>query len=460
MRGGSEPGGGARRPRLIGSGLLWIFTAALALRLVVALAWAPSPVADAADYDRLARGLVEGRGYVSPSGQPTAWRPPLYPGFVAAVYAVAGEHPEAVRVAQAVVGAASAALVYVLAFGLLGSGPAWLAGGLAAVDLASVFSVSRLLSEALFTFLLVLSVALVVRALGTSGRRSRAWALGGGLALGLGALTRGALVLYPVALVPVWLLARRGSGRALLAVVFGFVLAISPWTIRNERALHAFVPVATQGGLTLWAGNHPLHGWIFGMIPDDSTTRAAARLPEPAASSALVRATARDLVAHPGRIPRLEALKAAFFWAPLDWEILPWYGAFNPTYAFELLWSAVLVAMMLRAAGRRDAPDSLGTAGERPTGKGPLASFADAWPLWLPVAYFFALALVFYGSPRFRLPVEPLLAVSAAAGLARLARTRGRATAVRWAVVSAAALLLVTVAAGPLKAAVRGLLGA
>ena len=51
-------------------------------------------------------------------------------------------------------------------------GPALVAGGLATVDLASVFAVSRLLSETLFAFLLVLSVALVLRAL-KQGRISR-----------------------------------------------------------------------------------------------------------------------------------------------------------------------------------------------------------------------------------------------------------------------------------------------
>lgn len=450
------------------AGILRIFLAALLVRLVVALVWAPPAVADAADYDRLARGLVEGQGYVSPSGRPTAWRPPLYPGFVAGVYAVAGEHPAAVRIAQAVVGAGTAALVYLLALWMLGPGPALLAGALSAIDLASVFSVSRLLSEALFTFLLVLSVALVMRARRGSGRAARAWGLGAGVVIGLGALTKGVLLLYPVALVPAWLLGRKGSWRTLVAILAGFVLTLSPWTVRNERALGAFVPVATQGGLTLYAGNHPSHGWVFGTLPDDSTTRAAARLSEPEASSALVRATARDLAAHPGRLPRLAALKAVFFWVPLDWEILPWYGAFNPTYAFELFWSAALVWMLFAGRGAgKDEPAGPEPAGGDPgsparspsAGGGVADTLRAAWPLWLPVAYLFAMALVFYGSPRFRLPIEPLLAVGAAAALARLARARGRGPAVRWAVVTAACALALTVAAGPLKAAARGLLG-
>ncbi len=422
------------------AGLFWIFALALLVRLAVASSWAPGLGGDAADYDRLARDLVEGRGYVTPSGRPTAWRPPGYPGFVAAVYAVAGEHPEAVRVAQAVLGAATAGLVYLLASWFLGPGPALLAGTLATVDLAPLFAISRLLSETLFTFFLLLSVWLVVQALESSGRAARAWAFGAGIVLGLGALTRGVLLLYPLALIPAWLWSRRGSWRTLLAVVAGFVLTLTPWTVRNERALHAFVPVATQGGLTLWAGNHPVDGWIFGLVPEDSTTRAAARLPEPEASRYLVGATARDLASNPVDLPRLIGLKTAFFWVPLDWETLPWYGAFNPTYAFELIWSVLLVWLLFREHDAR-------------------TRVRDAWPLWLPVAYLFVLALLFYGSPRLRLPIEPLLTLGAAAGLARLGRVRGVGAAMRWALATVMTVLLFMVAAGPVKEAARRLLG-
>ena len=56
--------------------------AALAVRLPPALA-APAPTSDAADYLRLAEGLRQGRGLVSIAGQPTAFRPPLYPLLLA-----------------------------------------------------------------------------------------------------------------------------------------------------------------------------------------------------------------------------------------------------------------------------------------------------------------------------------------------------------------------------------------
>jgi len=59
---------------------------ALAIRLLLLVVWTPPIVADSADYDRLARSLAEGRGYTNTRGEPTSWRPPLYPAFVAAIY--------------------------------------------------------------------------------------------------------------------------------------------------------------------------------------------------------------------------------------------------------------------------------------------------------------------------------------------------------------------------------------
>src|SRR5262249_21721418 len=36
-----------------------------------------------------------------------------------------------------------------------------------------------------------------------------------------------------------------------------FLLALLPWTIRNYRAMNAFVPVKSNFGLELWLGNNP-----------------------------------------------------------------------------------------------------------------------------------------------------------------------------------------------------------
>ena len=91
-------------------------------------------------------------------------------------------------------------------------------------------------------------------------------------------------------------------------------------------------------------------------------------------------------------------------------------------------------------------------------GPGRGAALRNTWPLWLPVAYMFALALVFYGSPRFRLPVEPLIALGAAAGLLRLRTRVGPDRTWAMALISVVVVAVLAAAAGPAKAVVRGML--
>src|SRR5262245_18871477 len=80
--------------------LLWILLSGAVLRLAL---WAwfqdlPLNVWDEQDYNQLAIRLVTHGDYASPTGELVSLRPPLYPGLVAAIYAVCGlENYQAVR---------------------------------------------------------------------------------------------------------------------------------------------------------------------------------------------------------------------------------------------------------------------------------------------------------------------------------------------------------------------------
>jgi hypothetical protein len=180
--------------------------------------------------------------------------------------------------------------------------------------------------------------------------------------------------------------------------------------------------------MTLYGSYNPPQGWIFGILPRDSVTAAAEQLPEPEASAALVRATLGSIRAFPLKTLKLEGLKILYFWAPFDWEILPFYGVFNPTYAFIVLWALMYLAFHFRRESVLD------TAAE-----------------WLPILYLFGMALIFYGSPRFRLPAEPLLALFAAAQLVALDRRVGRGTLMALVVATVSSVLIASIVAGPIK---------
>jgi len=367
--------GNPMRPAAQAGGL---FLVALAIRLLVALP-PPVPEADAADYLRLAQGLRAGSGYVDTAGRPTAFRPPLYPLFLA----LTGPDVRVAVVLQSVAGAANCLLAVALASRWLAGPAPWLAGLLLALDPVHASASSRLLSEILYQTLFLLSL------LALDPARSPRRALASGVLSGLGLLARTAALPVLLVMLAVWAWRDGPRVKAGLLFLLGAILAVSPWLARNARAMGAPV-LSTQGGITLYSSYRPPQGRIFGvLIFDDEVARAQAGC-EVAADRQLTRAAVREAAAHPLRTLRLAVLKVAFLWVPIDWEIRRPPGLLSPAYLFAL-------------------PLALWTVATRPRSLHPV-------PLLLLALTLFS--AVVYGSPRLRLPYDPLVYTLAAGLLA------------------------------------------
>jgi hypothetical protein len=361
--------------RLRGGGL---FLLALTFRLFFALP-PPSPAADAADYLRLARGLRSGSGYVDAVGHPTAFRPPLYPLWLA----LTGPDVRVATILQSVLGAANCLLTVALASRWLAGPAPWLAGLLLAVDPVQAEASSRLLSEVLYQTLFLLS--LLALDAGRSPRRAAA----AGFVAGLSLLVRSAAL--PVLVVMLVLCLQREAPRLKVALLFlaGSALALSPWLLRNAAVLGA-PALSTQGGITLYSSYRPPEGKIFGVLVADDEVLSAREKGEVAADRQLTRAALRLAAAHPLRTLRLALLKVAFLWIPIDWEIRLRPGSLSPVYLFAL-------------------PLAIWSLATRPRQFHPV-------PLLLLALTLFS--AVVYGSPRLRLPYDPLVYVLAAGPLA------------------------------------------
>jgi 4-amino-4-deoxy-L-arabinose transferase-like glycosyltransferase len=242
-----------RRPLLASPAALAALAVGLALRLWF-LALTPNyfPQRDDLSYLRYALSIDElghlpvfvRQGVL----EPTAYRAPGFPFFLAAVHHVFGGYIHPLRVGQAVVGVALIAAIGFVADELAGRRAALAAMALAAVSPVLIAFGGSLMSEPLYALLLTSSLALALRA--RTSPRWVAWAIGAGVTCGAAALTRpaGLLVLPAVALAAVPARARWPAGAA---VLLAGVLVIAPWTARNMRVLHAFVPISTETGNTL-----------------------------------------------------------------------------------------------------------------------------------------------------------------------------------------------------------------
>ncbi len=232
---------------------LLVFGVALAIRLFMSIPfiWHPEmslpAYGDAIGYHRLALNLMVGHGFslypISPF-TPDCFRTPAFPLLLAFLYKALGPSPLWGIIANDILAAGTALLVYLILRQRWPRG-ALLAGLLYAFNPLSLVYCQELMTETLFTFSLVLGIALLfwpteefawARRTGTGrtpilmaeeGQRlSWLFALGGGLCLGIAALTRPVGLYIPVLILP---FARNRWHMA----TGGFAAAVLPWFIRN-----------------------------------------------------------------------------------------------------------------------------------------------------------------------------------------------------------------------------------
>jgi 4-amino-4-deoxy-L-arabinose transferase-like glycosyltransferase len=390
--------------------LVVLFVTAIAFRTCGAVTAPTTPVADAADYHQLATGLAEGRGYVNSSGQETAWRPPGYPLFLSCIYRFTGPRVSVAVFVQVVIGALTVLALVLFGAMVIGWREALIAGFVAAVYPGLVWLPRLLLSENLS--LLLLLATLSAAALYMKSRRL--WWLGVvGFVGGLNTLVRGGnlIVLVVLCAAILFVVIRRRSPpprQAALGVFLtlaAFAAVLVPWTVRNYRVLHSFVPVATQEGLTLYASYWPPQKngrFIWGTLPgiEDPEVAVASQLgDEVSASRHFQSVTLQRLRANPGYFFRLIPSKMISLLVPLDWEIFPHAPGETRSINFGYIVVSLLALLGFVAL------------------KG--SAYPHKWLLWVLPLVILIQAIVFYGSPRFRLPAELIAILLAAVGLSR-----------------------------------------
>jgi 4-amino-4-deoxy-L-arabinose transferase-like glycosyltransferase len=368
-----------------------VFLLSLAVRLAYWGVFPAEPLeTDAIDYDTIGWNLAQGHGYTNPAGEPTAFRPPVYPLFLAGVYYIAGHNLDWVRWVQALLGAGICVLVCLTTRRLYDDRSAKLAGLLCALYPPLIIPTAAILTETLFMFWLGLAVY------GVISTRGLGWRFASGLALGLALMTRSILIFFLPFLMGWFILVR--ERRALVsaaAVLSGVLLVALPWTIRNYSHFGAFVPLTTHGGLALF-NCYVLPPQGFGYNAGGLAGEEYAQLTDEVSRNRyLNRKTLEFIQQNPLVVAKLTVLKALYLIYPFDgyWHAVSLGSKYNIFWGVLLAFSTLGVVASWRGAA------------------------SGTQLVYLLLLSFIAAMLVFQAIPRFRLPMEPFLICFAAGGI-------------------------------------------
>ena len=203
---------------------------------------------DAWGYHMLARNILEHGSFSIEMDQvPNSSRTPLYPGFVAAVYAVFGYKPWVAICVQMVLDALACLLLFLTLFRLFDYRVGLIAAFFYAIDpMLILYSSATLLSDSLFVGLVVVAFYWFSRGFkaDSSGKTVVYYGVCG-FFMGLATLCRPISQYLPVVFIVFLLVWYRKQWREGLryAVVFMVIFAVTllPWYIRNYKTFGHFV---------------------------------------------------------------------------------------------------------------------------------------------------------------------------------------------------------------------------
>lgn len=388
-------------------------------------------ISDQLSYHLLAMRVADGSGFsfaeghwpATPAGEPTAHWSYLYTLYLAAVYATAGVQPLVARLLQAtVVGVLHPWLAFRIGHRLFGPVSGTLAAVFAGVYGYFVYYAGGLLTEAFYFVAILWTFDVATRlAAGRSTPPLRTW-IELGVAIGVTALLRQVfLVFTPVLALWLCLVAPdpgsrwawgrlRPRVRGVAVTALAAALLIAPWTIRNYRAFGQFVPLNTNAGFAFYWGNHPAHGSRF--VPLFSGPTYATLIPaelrdlnEAALDRALLGRAFDEIARDPWRYVRLSITRVPEyfrFWPSPDSGLVS--NAVR-VLSFGLFLPLMLYGVVVTVG------DGLRRERTGPPGASLLLLFAIVYT---------GIHLATWTLIRYRLPVDVVLLVVAAHGVARL----------------------------------------
>lgn len=402
-----------------------LFVLALLLRLALLVLLPQNAVSDGEWYMVRAAEMARGMGYQE-AGHPTAFWPVGYPALLAGSMLLFGPGlfgPLLLNlISVAVILGAIVWLGRALGAGALATRIALL---LYAIYPAHIAYVGQPCSETASTALgMVAFVLLIV------GRKHSLILIAAGVLFGLATLMRAQMMLFPVGVIVALLLAFRDfrwrdAVRAVVLVHLAVAAVVLPWSLRNVERMGAFVPVSTNGGVSLFYGANdratgdwfawertPYWDQVVG-IPYSQRVERQVELDR------RFKARATEWIkAHPAKWTALGFRKMALLWvkdSDAFWSLDKTYpdrsGLWRGVQAIDQLYYMALVALGLFALGVAVRDRLRGTFDHAPL------MLLGCMPAFATLT-----AFGFTGQTRYHYPAMPFLILGAGWTLALILR--------------------------------------
>ena len=408
--------------------LVLILAGALGLRLLWVLhaQTTPARIADPGWYFAVASNLAGGHGFTvdivgdewaaGPGGSPTTLWPPGWPLSLAAAFALFGTSLTVAKLLNVIAGVVTIYLVYRIGEMSFGRASGLFGAGLLAFYPNLIFWSSTLYSDIYFTMWFALSIFLLLRTKDWRGREGLVGSSLLGLVVGAAVLTRGQGLMLPLFAFLFWSMFWKwqyAMTRTSILLVAAAVV-ILPWSVRNVSTFHAPILVSANDGFNLRIGHSPYATGRFvaphdlwALEPGISYTEREALFSREGRKLAIEYA-----VGHPLREIELSAKKLYYLIIP-DSDALDWANyaptAVAPAGVRNILtwvsdgyyWSMLLLSIVGLVSFRR--------------------LKLVRW-MTIVVVTWVAFHVIFFGEPRFHMPLLTLMVLLAAMGVSELRR--------------------------------------
>ncbi len=217
-------------------------------------------VADAHQYDQIALNIT--KGYYSLDDlepyTPTMLREPLYPFFLSIIYKVFGHHYNIVYIFQICLFSLTCLFTYIISKSIFDYKVATLSGILISIFPTLANYPSYILTETLFSFLLILSIFLLLKSFKLKKTSIFFYS---GISLGLVSLTKAVGLLFILFVIISMIISynklRKNFFLNIFILIIGFTTIILPWSIRNYKTFDTF-QISLRGSGNLWMAANQL----------------------------------------------------------------------------------------------------------------------------------------------------------------------------------------------------------